>query len=104
MATYINVIKKSALANGVMKTIVFEGKKIMIANINGEYFAIGDTCTHAGCSLGTQGKLNGSVVTCGCHGGQFDVTSGSVVSPPPQKNAVSYSVKVEGDDVMLLDK
>lgn len=104
METYVKAIKKTDLASGTKKTVFVAGKRLMIANIGGEFFAIDDACTHAGCSLGTQGKLDGSIVTCGCHGGQFDVTSGSVVAPPPSKDATSYAVKVEGDDVLLLDK
>jgi len=55
-----------------------------------------------GCSLGTQGKLAGSVVTCGCHGGQFNVASGKVIAAPPTKDERSYPVKTEGDDVLVL--
>jgi 3-phenylpropionate/trans-cinnamate dioxygenase ferredoxin component len=101
MANYVKALKKSELASGEKKTVVVAGKKIMIANIGGEFFAIDDTCTHAGCSLGTEGALAGSVITCGCHGGQFNVTSGKVVGPPPSKDEISYAVKVEGDDVMV---
>ena len=101
MSTYVKAIKKTELADGAKKTIVVAGKRLMLANVGGEFFAIDDTCTHVGCSLGTKGKLNGSTVTCGCHGGQFDVTTGKVISPPPQKDATSYPVKAEGDDVLV---
>lgn len=102
MTQYTKAIKKSELADGEMKTIAVAGKKILMANIGGEFFAVDDVCTHAGCSLGTKGKLNGSIVTCGCHGGQFNVTSGKVIAPPPSKDETSYPVKVEGDDVLVL--
>jgi nitrite reductase/ring-hydroxylating ferredoxin subunit len=102
MAQYTNAIKKSELASGEKKSIAVGGKKLMIANIDGEFFAIDDACTHAGCSLGEEGTLDGSTITCGCHGGQFNVTTGKVISPPPQKDAQSYAVKLEGDDVLVL--
>ncbi len=104
MAQYVKAVRTSELANGAKKTIVVAGKKLMIANVNGKFYAIDDTCTHAGCSLGEEGMLEGSVVTCACHGGQFDVTSGSVIAPPPETAVTSYAVKAEGDDVLILDK
>jgi len=102
MAKYVKIITKSELANGQKKSVVVLGKKIMIANIDGEFFATDDACTHAGCSLGEMGKLKGNVVTCGCHGAQFDVVSGKVIALPAIKNVTSYEVKVEGNDVLVL--
>jgi len=102
MGNYVKAITKSELATGEKKTIVVAGVRLMIANVGGEFFAIADACTHLGCSLGTQGKLDGSVVTCGCHKGQFNVTTGKVVAAPPVKDEMSYPVKVEGDDVLVL--
>ena len=50
-------------------------KEIMIANIDGKYYAISDRCRHSNASL-SMGSLNGKVVTCPLHGAQFDVTTG----------------------------
>jgi 3-phenylpropionate/trans-cinnamate dioxygenase ferredoxin subunit len=90
------------LASGNKKTVVVAGVRLMIANVGGEFFAIADACTHLGCSLGTEGKLAGTTVTCGCHGGQFNVTTGTVLAAPPVKDETTYPVKVEGDDVLVL--
>lgn len=102
MAAFTKALKKSELASGAKKFVFVSGKHLMIANVGGEFFAMDDACTHAGCSLGTEGALKGSVVTCGCHGGQFDVTTGKVVAPPPVTDAQSYTTKIEGDDVLVL--
>ncbi len=102
MAQYTNVLKKSELASGEKKTVVVAGKHLMIANIGGEFFAIDDACTHVGCSLGTEGSLSGSTITCGCHRGQFNVTNGKVLKAPPVKDVQTYTVKVEGDNVLVL--
>lgn len=100
MTQYIKVTKKSELGDGEMKTISIAGKKILVAQIGGEFFAIDDACTHAGCSLG-EGRLDGSAVTCPCHGGQFDLTNGRVITGPPTKPAASYKVKIDGDTIMV---
>ncbi len=102
MGNYVKVIHTSDLENGEKKTVFAGGKRLMIANVGGEFFAIDDTCTHKGCSLGTEGKLAGTIVTCGCHGGQFNVVTGKVIAAPPMKDETPYTVKTEGDDVMVL--
>ncbi|HUD20266.1 MAG TPA: non-heme iron oxygenase ferredoxin subunit [Patescibacteria group bacterium] len=89
------------LPSGMKKTVVLGGKKIALANIDDEFFAIDDTCSHEQCSLGTDGFLDGNVVTCGCHGAQFDMTSGKVLSLPAPTDVASYKVKVENGEVFI---
>jgi len=48
-----------------------KGMRITVAKVNGAFYAFDDTCTHLQCSL-AEGTLDGSVVTCPCHGSQFD--------------------------------
>lgn len=101
MDNFVKVSKKGDIASGSMKTVVVSGKHIAIANVDGEYFAIDDECSHEHCSLGSEGFLDGNVITCGCHGGQFDVTSGKVLALPAPTDVVSYHVKIEGDDIFV---
>ena len=67
---------------------------VLLAEIDGEVYAIGDLCTHKGCSL-AKGTLEGTTVTCPCHGSQFDVTTGAVVRGPATEPAQAYRTKVE---------
>lgn len=101
MADFVRVAKVSDVPSGKMKTIVAKGKQIAIANIDGTFFAIDDLCTHAQCSLGGEGVLEGTLVTCGCHGSKFDVTTGKVMGPPATHNEPAYEVKVEGDAILI---
>lgn len=101
MADFETVAKVSEVPSGKMKAFVIKGKQIAIANVDGKFFAIDDLCTHAQCSLGGEGVLDGNVITCGCHGSQFDVTNGNVMGPPATQNEASYEVKVEGDAILI---
>lgn len=74
--------------------------RITLANVAGTLFAIDDTCTHRGCSLG-DGKLDGSTVQCACHGSRFDVTNGAVVRGPAEDPVRSYSVHVANGEVQV---
>jgi nitrite reductase/ring-hydroxylating ferredoxin subunit len=104
---FVKVAETPEIAAGKMKVAKLEGKEILVANVNGKYYAIGDRCTHAGGDL-SKGSLEGNIVTCPKHGAKFDVTTGKVVSGPkvlfmhPKIDDESfYEVKVEGKDVLL---
>ena len=101
MDDYIKAVAVRDIPPGNMKTVIVFGKKLSIANVDGEFFVIDDTCSHAQCSLGTEGFIDGTVVTCGCHGATFDVTSGKVMSLPATVNIRTYQTKVEGNDVFV---
>jgi len=101
MADFIKAASINDIPAGSMKVCFVAGKQIAIAHIDEDFFAIDDICTHAQCSLGGEGFLDGNVVTCGCHGAQFDVTDGAVLSMPATVPVGSYKVKVEGGDIFL---
>ena len=88
------------IAPGQMRVFDLEGTKVTVANANGDLFAFDDRCTHMGCSL-SNGELNGTIVTCPCHGSQFDVTSGAVVRGPAARPVRSHAVQVEREDLLV---
>ncbi len=92
--------KVSDVAPGRLLAFDLEGERVVVANVDGRLFAIGDVCTHRGCSL-SEGELSGLVVTCPCHGGQFDLTNGEVVGGPPPESVTTYSVQVVDDEFRI---
>ena len=102
------------LTEGSMKRFQVEGMDILIARIEGKYYAAQNKCPHLGGDL-SKGKLEGTVITCPRHGSQFDLTDGSVVRwlkgaglistiaktlKSPQK-LTTYNTKVDGQDIMV---
>lgn len=85
---------------GEMRVFDVAGTKVNIASVGGELHAFDDTCTHKACSL-AKGKLNGTIVTCPCHGSQFDVTTGEVLRGPAPRAVRSRLAKVEGENVLV---
>jgi len=87
---------------GVGKMMGFEnsGQKILIANVGGSYYSIGNLCTHRGCKL-SDGTLNGENVRCPCHGSIFNVKTGAVVKGPASNPEKSFKVRVDGDAIMV---
>lgn len=90
----------SKLSEGEMRVFDIDGTKVSVAAAGGHLYAFDDACTHMGCSLG-EGKIEGTIVTCPCHGSQFDVTSGGVIRGPAQRPVRSRSVQTEGDDLLI---
>ena len=88
------------VAAGQMRAFDVAGTKVDVANADGHLYAVEDTCTHRGCSLAT-GKLEGTTVTCRCHGSQFDVTSGAVIRGPAMRPVRSRSVQIAGEDLLV---
>lgn len=104
---FVKVAETSEVPVGKMKMVKLEGKDILIANVERNYYAIGNRCTHAGGDL-SKGTLSGNVVICPRHKAQFDVTTGKVVSGPKVlflrlkiKDEPSFEVKVKGNDILL---
>ena len=85
---------------GTMRVFDVGGIKVTVANAGGHLHAFDDRCTHVGCSLAT-GKLDGTTLTCPCHGSQFDVTSGAVLRGPARQPVRSRLVQVEGENLLV---
>ena len=85
---------------GQMRVFDVAGTKVTVAGANGKLYAFDDACTHMGCSL-MKGRLDGTTVTCGCHGSQFDVTSGAVLRGPARRPVRSRAVEVQGADLLV---
>ena len=100
-AQSLTFAKKTDIKPGELALFEVAGRRIAVANADGRFFAIDDTCTHEQCSLAEDGTLDGTVVTCGCHGAQFDVTTGAVLAPPAPEPVKAYRLRVVDDDLVL---
>ena len=104
---YVRVADKSELPANKMIMVVVGGKEVLLANVDGSYYAIANKCSHLGGSL-AKGSLEGCIVTCPRHGAQFDVKTGQAVGEAKigflkmkVKDEESYTVKVEGTDILV---
>ena len=99
----ILVGKTSDIPSGKMIIVSTDGKDILVTNVDGNYYAMDDTCTHAGASL-SEGSLDGSTVTCPWHGSTWDCKTGKMIALGVQlKDLSSYKVMVESDNVFVED-
>jgi nitrite reductase/ring-hydroxylating ferredoxin subunit len=94
---FVRAARKDEIPAGSIREFQVEGKTLAIANVEGKFFAIDNTCLHRGGPLGS-GPLSGKVVTCPWHAWQYDVTNGKVVQNPAAAVAC-YGLEVRGEDI-----
>lgn len=90
---YLQVARVDEIPNGDRIFLEIGGQPIVLFNIAGDFYAIGDLCTHDDGPLG-DGKLDGFQVICPRHGARFDVRTGQALRPPAVAPAPSYPVRV----------
>ncbi len=113
MSKFTEVSKIDELKNGTMRAVSAAGREILLARVGDKYYAVDNLCPHMKGNL-SQGKLEGTVITCPLHGSQFDISNGQVVrwlrgglmskigsALKLSKGLVVYNVKVEEGRVLV---
>jgi nitrite reductase/ring-hydroxylating ferredoxin subunit len=97
---FVKVAESKDIEASSMKAVDVAGEKVCIINIEGNYYAIGNVCTHMGGPL-NEGTLEGFEVECPWHGSKFDVRSGQPTKPPARQPVSSYEVKVQDNNILV---
>jgi nitrite reductase/ring-hydroxylating ferredoxin subunit len=100
MAELVTLADAHDLAEGDLHVFDVKGTRVAVASVSDTFYAFDNTCTHLHCSL-AEGELDGTVVTCPCHGSQFDVTTGAVLRGPARESVRSYPVERDGDRLQI---
>ncbi|WP_426026170.1 non-heme iron oxygenase ferredoxin subunit [Brevundimonas sp. TSRC1-1] len=98
---WTNIMRRSDLQPGDMHRHEGGPEPVLLCNVDGEFFAVQDTCTHGEWAL-SDGYLEGGVVECSLHFAKFCVRTGKVKALPAGKALRVFPVKVE-DDFVLVD-
>jgi len=101
MGEYIKVAKKSEIAPGEIKSFVAGNEVIAVCNVEGNFYAIKDECTHMEFPL-SDGLLEEETVTCAYHGAAFNVKTGEALCLPAIESVETYELRVNGDDIYIL--
>jgi nitrite reductase/ring-hydroxylating ferredoxin subunit len=97
---FVTVARREALGPGEMCCVRVGRRRVALYNIDGEFFATDDTCTHEEASL-TEGELFGDIVECPLHGAAFNVRTGAVESFPAVLPLSTYEVRLVGDEIQV---
>ena len=88
------------LQDGEIREVVVGKTKVLLVRLQGKFYAIGGECTHYGGPL-AEGALSGHRGTCPWHQAVFDVMNGDLKEPPALDAEPCYTVRLEGDDVIV---
>jgi nitrite reductase/ring-hydroxylating ferredoxin subunit len=83
-----------------MTMVEVDGKPVLLANVDGEFYAVSDICTHEEYNL-SEGSLEGNEVECPGHSAFFDLKTGDVTDGPAMDPLETYSVQVEDGAVFI---
>jgi 3-phenylpropionate/trans-cinnamate dioxygenase ferredoxin subunit len=90
---FVQIAPLSDVPNGERLFVEIDDQRIVIFNIAGQIFAIGDVCSHDDGPLG-DGELEGYEIVCPRHGASFDVRTGQVLSLPAVVDIPAYPARV----------
>jgi 3-phenylpropionate/trans-cinnamate dioxygenase ferredoxin subunit len=97
---YVEIAPASELPNGERLFVEVADRPLVIFNIAGQFFAIGDVCTHDEGPLG-DGTLEGFNIVCPRHGAEFDVRTGKVMQMPAVVDIPAYPVRVVDGQIQV---
>jgi 3-phenylpropionate/trans-cinnamate dioxygenase ferredoxin subunit len=102
MTTFYPVAKVTDLKPGEMTYVEVgpDEEPVCLINLDGEFFALDDCCTHEEASL-SDGEISGDEIECPLHGGVFEIRTGMPAAFPVVIPAKTYEVRVEDGQILL---
>jgi nitrite reductase/ring-hydroxylating ferredoxin subunit len=100
VSTRVELCKADQVAPGSALRVEAAGLTVAVFNLDGAFYVTDDACTHGPGSL-SEGFIDGDVVECNFHNGQYDIRTGEVVSPPCMIAVKTYPARVESGTVFI---
>lgn len=103
MSRRTRVATVAEIPDGEARKVEAFGITIALVNIRGNFYAIGDTCSHANYSL-SEGDVwpDECEIECPQHGAMFSLQSGEPLTLPATQSVPVFSVERDGDDLYLV--
>ena len=102
MSDWVDVAPTAHIGAGEFAVVDVDDVQIAVFNVEGEYYAIEDLCSHDFACL-TEGEFEGCEVACPIHGARFDVRTGEALTPPAYEPVPTFPVRIENDVVQVRD-
>ncbi len=100
MAEWVEAGRTDDIPAGTHKVISTDAGDIAIFNLDGEFYAIEDVCTHDGGELAS-GRCEGDQVICPRHGARFCIRTGKVLSPPACEDVETFPVHTDNGMIFV---
>ncbi|MFT5110841.1 MAG: 3-phenylpropionate/trans-cinnamate dioxygenase ferredoxin subunit [Parasphingorhabdus sp.] len=102
MSDWVDVEAVGAIESGSCKVVDIDDVMVAVFNIDGEFYAIEDLCSHDGGEIAT-GCLLDDVIECPRHGARFNVKTGEVLSAPAYEDIDIFEVRIKDNTVQVRD-
>jgi 3-phenylpropionate/trans-cinnamate dioxygenase ferredoxin subunit len=102
MSDWVTVAAVDALRPGEWRRVEAEGTLIVVFNLDGEFHAIEDVCTHDGGRL-TGGHVEGDHIVCPRHGAHFCIRTGEALTAPAYEPTAKFPVRIESGNIQVRD-
>lgn len=102
MAEWVSVALESEFKPGDTRIVDVDGVQIAVFNLNGQYYAIEDVCTHDGGIL-TGGEIEGDQIICPRHGARFCIKTGAALTAPAYEPTATFPVRIANGEVQVKD-
>lgn len=100
MNNWMEVASSDELQPGTMKRVDIAGKRYLIANANGQIYAVDDLCSHEEVSL-YLGCIEGDTIKCSLHGSRFSLKNGEPLDEPATEPIKTYPVKISAERIYV---
>ena len=98
---WVVVARCDELPPGRLKRVGYGDAPVVLANVEGQLYALSDTCQHHGASL-AEGALRGTSLICAWHAWRYDAPTGRLVNPPSNRlRLTTYPVRLAGDQIAI---
>ena len=93
MSWYVTGLPADPPPIPTLQPAVVAGRALVFASVDGDWYAVDDRCSHAGCAFSDDGAIEGDRLICDCHGSEFDLRSGAVAGPPATEPIATFAVR-----------
>ncbi|MGH6988285.1 MAG: non-heme iron oxygenase ferredoxin subunit [Stellaceae bacterium] len=97
---WVTVAKRGDLPAGEIKGVTIGKQEIALYNLDGEFYATDNVCSHAYAQL-SDGFLDHGQIVCPLHAGCFDIKTGKAMEPPAEDDIRTFPVRLVGDDIQI---
>lgn len=99
---FIKVARVDEIPPGTVKAFELDFDRVAVVNLDGEFYAVSDICTHEHAYL-SEGEIVDGAIECPLHGSRFDIRTGRVLALPAVVPLKTYPVKVEDGEIYVAE-
>jgi nitrite reductase/ring-hydroxylating ferredoxin subunit len=101
MAEFVTVGRSDEVPEGEATAFAVGAREIAVARVEGALYAFDDICSHRRCNLAMGGEIEGTAITCECHGSLFDMATGAPLNPPATQPIAVFTVRETAGEIQI---